>query len=218
MLEWNLSNSHHHKVQSCASCCHSPYYHSLMSDWIYDDSLGNQIHKKLSLSCYFPWKQLVVWKIGSLKCQGVCMQSSGEMKKRERWFPLAAVNHYTGLTASLNLKSHFKMSTKDKKTPLRLKYFNHLSITYYQEKPSLTANLHRIFSSYSIPSLLDGSHLFLSFKRYLSCKYKLLTYYLSLLTSFHFQCGHISFLMHPSDWNNIEIPAFVSQKHSAWTA
>lgn len=31
-----------------------------MSSWIYDDSLGNQIHKKPSLFCYFPWKQLEI--------------------------------------------------------------------------------------------------------------------------------------------------------------
>lgn len=69
------------------------------------------------------------------------------------------------------------MNTKDKNPPLRLrKYFNHLK--YNQEK-LLTTNIHRIFSSYSTPSLLDGSHLVPSFKIYLSCKYELFTYFCS---------------------------------------
>lgn len=174
MLKWNLSNSHHHKVQSCAPSCHSPYYHSLMSDWIYDDSLGNQIHKKPSLACYFPWKQLEtisrlkIWLPELPGCVDAKQWGNAEERK------MIPFSHYTGLTASINLKSLLKIKTKDKNPPLRLmKHFNHFSIKYNQEKPPLTTNVHRIFPSYSTPSWLHGSHLVPSFKIHLSCKYKL---------------------------------------------
>lgn len=64
------------------------------------------------------------------------------------------------------------MNTKDKPPLLRLmKHFNHLSIKYNQEKLPPTTNIHRLFSSYSTPLLLDGSHFVRSFKIYLSFKY-----------------------------------------------
>lgn len=104
------------------------------------------------------------------------------------------------------------MSIKDKTPPLRLlKHFNRLSIKYNQEKLPLT-NIHRIFSSYSMPSLQDESHIVPSFKRYPSGKYKWFTRNLFLFTSFHFQCIHTSFLKYPSDRNNTETPYLFYKK------
>lgn len=145
MLKWNISNSHHCKFQSCAPSCHSPYYHSLTSDWIYDDSLGNQIHKKPSPSCYFPWKQLetISWLKNWLPELPGCVDAKqwGNVEERKR----IPFSHYTGLTASLNLKSLFEINTKDKNPPLRLmKHFNCFGMKYNQEKLPLTTNIHRI--------------------------------------------------------------------------